>query len=206
MDLDLIEINKELRDKTPESIINWAVSRSKRPIVTTNFGPYEAALLYACVAQKSDIAVIWCDSGYNTPDTYRHADDLINKLHLQLSVYLPRKSTAHRNALMGGIPQISDPLHSKFTEEVKLEPFGRAMAEHRPDLWFNNLRKGQTEFRDSLDIASRSSDGVLKISPFFYWSDKDIEGYLRANNLPNETNYFDPTKVLGHRECGLHTR
>ena len=59
MDLDLIEINKELRGKTPESIINWAVSRSKRPIVTTNFGPYEAALLYACVAQKSDITVIW---------------------------------------------------------------------------------------------------------------------------------------------------
>ena len=79
------------------------------------------------------------------------------------------------------------------------------MAEHKTDLWLNNVRKGQTEFRDSLDIASKSSEGILKVSPFFYWADEELSNYLDRNDLPNETNYFDPTKVLQHRECGLHT-
>ena len=205
MDLDLTKVNKELRNEIPEKIIEWAVSVSKRPILTTNFGPYEAAILYACVKCKPDITVIWCDSGYNTDETYCHADELIARLKLNISVYLPLKSAAHRNAVIGSIPDVDDPRHPEFTEEVKLEPFRRAMAEHKTDLWLNNVRKGQTEFRDSLDSASKSSNGILKVSPFFYWPDKELSRYLDRNDLPNETNYFDPTKVLQHRECGLHT-
>ena len=33
----------------------------------------------------------------------------------------------------------------------------------------------------------------------------ELTEYLSNNNLPNETSYFDPTKVLENRECGLHT-
>ena len=29
--------------------------------------------------------------------------------------------------------------------------------------------------------------------------------YLKKYDLPNEHNYFDPTKVLANRECGLHS-
>lgn len=103
-----------------------------------------------------------------------------------------------------GIPQIEDPMHKVFTEQVKLEPFKRAMAEHQPDLWFTNLRKGQTAFRDSIDIVSQGADGVLKVSPFYNWSDEQLDAYNEENGIPNEFKYFDPTKVLGNRECGLH--
>jgi phosphoadenosine phosphosulfate reductase len=78
------------------------------------------------------------------------------------------------------------------------------MEEHQPDVWLTNLRKGQTAHRDSLDILSLSKDGVLKVSPFFHWSDEQLDGYLKDHQLPNEHNYFDPTKVLSNRECGIH--
>ena len=103
-----------------------------------------------------------------------------------------------------GIPHIDDPRHAEFTEQVKLEPFRRAMAEHKPDVWFTNLRKGQTAHRDTLNILSLSNDGVLKVRPFFHWSDIQLDFYLENRGLPNEHTYFDPTKVLENRECGLH--
>ncbi len=78
------------------------------------------------------------------------------------------------------------------------------MAEHTPDVWFTNLRKGQTAFRDSIDIVSLSADGVLKVSPFYYWTDEELDDYLIKHQLPNEFKYYDPTKVLESRECGLH--
>jgi phosphoadenosine phosphosulfate reductase len=96
-------------------------------------------------------------------------------------------------------------MHQIFTEQVKLEPFNRAMAEHKPDVWFTNLRKGQTAFRDNIGIVSISKDGVLKVSPFYHWSDEQLDNYLRLYQLPNEFTYFDPTKVLENRECGLHS-
>ena len=55
-----------------------------------------------------------------------------------------------------------------------------------------------------MDIATLSGQGLLKISPIFYWTDEDMEQYLAEHSLPDESNYFDPTKVLENRECGLH--
>ena len=202
--IDLDHINKELEQKSPGEIIDWALSLASAPVVTTNFRPYEVAILYACTKVKNDLKVIWCDTGYNTPQTYAHANDLIKKLGLNVYLYVPKQTAEHRNVTMG-IPQIEDPMHQIFTEQVKLEPFNRAMAEHKPDVWFTNLRKGQTAFRDNIGIVSLSKDGVLKVSPFYHWSDEQLDNYLRLYQLPNEFTYFDPTKVLENRECGLHS-
>lgn len=200
----ITKLNAQFKGIPPEEIISWALKRAGHPVVTTNFRPYEVAILHAVAEVKKDIPVIWCDTGYNTPNTYKHAEDLIQRMQLNIDLYVPKQTKAHRDAVMG-IPQIDDPRHEAFTHEVKLEPFGRAMEAHKPDVWFTNLRKGQTALRDSLDILSLSKDGVLKVSPFYHWSDTQLDAYLRERNLPNEHTYFDPTKVLENRECGLHT-
>ncbi len=198
------KLNAQFKGIPPTEIVSWAVKNSKKAVVTTNFRPYEVAILYAVSEVKNDIPVVWCDTGYNTPNTYKHAEELIERLNLNIDLYVPKQTAANRDAVMG-IPQIDDPRHAKFTEQVKLEPFKRAMAAHKTDVWFTNLRKGQTALRDSLDILSLSKDGVLKVSPFYYWSDTQLDVYLKERKLPNEHKYFDPTKVLENRECGLHT-
>jgi phosphoadenosine phosphosulfate reductase len=202
--LNIEQINKDLQDKSPAEIIAWALSIAENALVTTNFRPYEVAILHACSVVDNEMKVIWCDTGYNTPQTYKHADEIIHSLGLNVHLYVPKQTSAYRDAMMG-IPQIEDPNHVIFTEQVKLEPFNRAMEEHKPDVWFTNLRSGQTAFRSSIDIVSLSKDGVLKVSPFYHWSDEKLDAYLEENNLPNEFKYFDPTKVLSNRECGLHS-
>ena len=198
------ELNKRFKEFEPQDIIQWSLRYAKVPVLTTNFRPYEVAILHAVTQVDIDIPVVWCDTGYNTPNTYKHAEDLISRLGLNIKLYVPKQSAAHRDATMG-IPDIEDPRHAVFTEQVKLEPFKRAMEEHQPDVWFTNLRKGQTAHRDSLDIFSLGNDGILKVSPFYHWSDTQLDTYLDERGLPNEFKYFDPTKVLENRECGLHT-
>lgn len=200
----IAKLNGHFKGIPPEEIISWAIKNAEKAVVTTNFRPYEVAILNAVVDVKNDISVIWCDTGYNTPNTYKHAEELIDRLKLNIKLYVPKQTSSHRDVVMG-IPGIDDPRHAEFTEQVKLEPFRRAMADHKPDVWFTNLRKGQTELRNSLDILSLSKDGVLKVSPFYHWSDTQLDAYLKERKLPNEHKYFDPTKVLENRECGLHT-
>ena len=201
--IDLKGVNSYLADKSPDEIISWALSVADRPILTTNFRPYAAVILHAVASVKKDVNVIWCDTGYNTRNTYLHAEELIQQLSLNISVYVPKQTTSYRDAVLG-IPEADTKEHDIFTEQVKLEPFRRAMNEYSPDVWFANLRKGQTKFRDSIDIVSVDRNGVIKVSPFYYWSDEEMNSYLQENNLPIEHRYFDPTKVLSNRECGLH--
>ncbi len=196
-------LNKSLEKATPSEIIKKALELSENVVVTTNFRPYEAAILNAVSSEKSKTPVIWCDTGYNTPQTYKHAEQVIKDLDLNVFLYVPKQTSSHRDVVMG-IPSVDDPKHAEFTEQVKLEPFRRAMEEHQPKVWFTNLRQGQTAFRNSIGIFSLSKDGVLKVSPFYYWSDEKLDAYLEEHNLPNEFKYFDPTKALANRECGLH--
>ena len=100
MSLNLTLINKKLKDKSPEEIISWAISFAKNPLITTNFRPYEVAILSAVTEVQKDIKVIWCDTGYNTAETYKHADETIDKLNLNIHLYTPKQTTAHRNVVM----------------------------------------------------------------------------------------------------------
>lgn len=201
--VDLSILNADLRHKEPFEIIRWAISSSKRPILTTNFGPYSASLIHAVNSVKHDIEVVWVDTGYNTPQTYRYANKLINRLELNMKIFVPKTTTAYRDVVFG-IPKVGTEAHQHFTNEVKIEPFKRALSKISPDVWFTNIRKCQTEHRNSLDIVTMTKEGIIKVSPFFYWNDTQIELYLKANDLPNEFKYFDPTKVFLHRECGIH--
>jgi phosphoadenosine phosphosulfate reductase len=206
MSIDLVAANKALEGKSPQEIIAWAIAQSDNPLVTTNFRPYESVILHMAVQAKPDIKILWVDSGYNTSATYRFAEKMIQDFNLNVETYIPQQTSARRNVLMKGIPDVDEPLHDEFTRQVKLEPFQRALAEMNPDLWLNAIRKDQTEFRQSLDIVSASKDGIIKVAPLFNWSEADLEAYLVDNNLPNEQDYFDPTKALETRECGLHTQ
>ena len=201
--IDIEYYNKELRHKSPEQIIGWALKLTKKRILTTSFGKYSAVLLHTFYSKDKDIDVIWCDTGYNEPETYKHAINLINRFQLNIHVYTPLQSKAFLDATIGR-PDISDPEHHKFTEIIKLEPFKRALKEHQPELWFTNIRNRQTEHRSSKGILSLTSDGILKVSPFFYWTDEDLNTYLKQHKLPKNSTYFDLTKVLKNRECGIH--
>lgn len=199
----LQHLNAQFRGIPTEEIIGWALDYARSAVVTTNFGPFSASILHAVTAIKNDVPVIWCDTGYNTEATYKHTEDVMKTLDLNIKIYVPQQTRARRDVIMG-IPDIEDPRHAEFTQQVKLEPFRRAFREHQPDVWFTNIRKGQTAYRDTLDILSISKDGILKVSPFFHWNDQQLSAYLKHHHLPNEPNYYDPTKVLQNRECGIH--
>jgi phosphoadenosine phosphosulfate reductase len=199
--------NVELSSKSPLEIVKWAIAQAKgRALVSTNFRPYEAVILHLCVQVQPDIPVLWIDHGYNRSATYRHAEALKKLLKLNLKPYLPKISAAHRDAVFGDIPSTdNEETLKQFSALMKLEPFQRGMKELAPTVWITALRKVQNPNRTGLDIVSEDKNfGALKVNPVFYWSDTDMENYLKQHHLPNEWDYFDPAKADDRRECGLH--
>ena len=201
------EWNAELRSKTPLEITQWAIAQGAgRAIVSTNFRPYEAAILHLATQAQPGIPVLWVDHGFNRPATYKHAELLRKRLALNIQAYLPKISAAHYEAVHGTLPSLCDEEGLKqFSTLVKLEPFQRGMRELAPTVWITALRKVQNPNRAGLDIVSLDQNfHTLKISPLFYYTDAELEAYLAEHDLPNEWDYFDPAKADEKRECGLH--
>ena len=200
-------VNALLRHLCASEVIGWAAAQTEgAAVVSTSFRPYEAVLLHLVTRVLPGIPVLWVDHGFNRPATYRHAELLRDRLKLNLHAFVPRVTAAHYAARHGGPPAPDDEAALRaFSAQMKLEPFGRGMAELAPQVWFTGLRRAQNPGRAALDIVTRDEAfGTLKVSPLFHWSDAELEAYLAAHGLPNEWDYFDPAKADEQRECGLH--
>ena len=202
-DIDLARINAELGHDA-SALVAWALGLGKRAIVTTNFRPFEAVILHLVTRVQPDVPVVWMDNGYNTEATYRYADEVTHLLGLNLKIYLPLRSRAHREAVDGPTPAIDAPGHAAFTQEVKLEPFARALRETGPEVWFTALRASDSAVRAQMQPVSINPDGLIKVAPLLHWTSKDLHEYCRQHGLPNNFDYVDPTKGEEQRECGLH--
>ena len=201
--------NAELRDKSALDIVKWAIAQAKgRAIVSTNYRPYEAVILHLATQAQPDIQVLWADHGYNRPATYQHAEQLKQQLKLNVKAFVPKMTAAHYDAIHGGAPAPTPENEERikqFSAVMKLEPFMRGMKELAPTIWLTALRKVQNPNRAGLDIVVEDKNfNTIKVSPVFYWSDAEMEAYLKQHNLPNEWDYFDPAKADEKRECGLH--
>jgi len=173
-------------------------------IVTSNFRPFAAVMLHLMTRERADIPVVWMDSGYNTAETYRYAEQLRERLSLDLRIYVPRRTRAHREALDGAPPPRDSPRFDAFVREIKLEPFDRALAELQPKRWFTGVRAQDSAERAQMSAVSHDARGVLKIAPLLTWTSRDLHQYLQRYDLPNNWAYDDPSKPLANEECGLH--
>lgn len=206
MELDFDSINDTLRGASAADIVAWAVGLQRRTIATTSMGRNAAVMLHLVSQVDKTVPTIWVDTGYNLRDTYVVAERLIRDLDLNIHVYSPQMTSERRNAIMGGIPTTDEEeRHLEFTQQVKLEPFARALEDFQPEIWLTGIRREETELRKTLDIVSVDGRGIIKVAPLFYWSEDDVEDYMERHNLPTCKHYFDPTKVQDSRECGLHT-
>jgi phosphoadenosine phosphosulfate reductase len=201
--------NAELRNKSALDIVKWAIAQANgRAIVSTNYRPYEAVILHLATQAQPDIQVLWADHGYNRPATYKHAEALKQQLKLNVKAFVPKVTAAHYDAVYGGAPEPTPENEQRikdFSAVMKLEPFMRGMKELAPTIWLTALRKVQNPNRAGLDIVVEDKNfNTIKVSPVFYWSDAEMEAYLKQHNLPNEWDYFDPAKADEKRECGLH--
>lgn len=207
MSIDIEKANQELRERSPAEIVKWATQLGRRTVATTSFSPNSAALLHVVAQVEPDLPVIWVDSGYNVPDAYIAAEQIMQRLRLNMQIYAPAVSAERRNAAKGGIPHPDDDAaaYAEFVREVKLEPFERALADLRPEVWITGIRREETEYRKTLDIISVDNRGLLRVAPLFYWTEQDVQAYVEQHQLPSCLHYFDPTKLDAKSECGLHT-
>jgi len=203
---NLQQYNDFLKDKSYPEVIDWAFTLSDNRIVTTSFGKYSAVLLSTFYKKDTSIRVVWCDTRYTGTETYAHSEKLRKRFGLNIHKYESLLSREETDKLYE-LAQVDEPggiHHNNFAEAVKIKPFKRALETEAPDVWFTNIRVRQTELRSKKDILSLSKDGILKVSPFYYFTDKDLDQFIIDNDLPKNVTYFDPVKALSNRECGIH--
>jgi phosphoadenosine phosphosulfate reductase len=196
--LDLNRLNDKLQQKNVVEIIEWAAHTFGSGLVmSTSFGIQAAVMLHLVTRVVPNIPIIWVDTGYLPPATYRFAEQLIADLQLNIQVYQSKISPARMEAIHGRLWQQTDAdALNRYDHMRKVEPMQQALKDLGATAWLAGLRSEQTDHRKSLSILAQQN-GLYKILPILNWSHQDVQDYLEQHQLP-----YHPLKEKGYATVG----
>jgi len=206
--------------------VRWARERfGERLVLSTSFGVQSAVMLHLVTRQLPGIPVVFIDTGYLFPETYRFAEELAERLDLNLRIYHPLKSAAHQEAVYGKLWEQGLEGLDRYNRMNKVEPMNRAVKELGASAWLSGLRRDQASSRERR-AAVELQNKVFKVYPIIDWTDREIYRYLTENNLPYHPLWDEGYVSVGDwhsssklgagmapeetrfgglkRECGLH--
>lgn len=203
--------------------IAWLYEKyGKRLVASSSFG-LQAAVMLDLVAQHApEVPVVFVDTGYLFPETYRYIEELKATLEVDLRRYTPQYTAAYQDACW---PEQWKTDPQRYARINKVEPMNRALKELGADVWISGLRRSQSSTRADRPFAEQQG-GTLKVYPILDWADAQVAGYLYDQKLrrhpleaegyvtmgdwhstrkPQEGESAEATRFGGTKyECGLH--
>ena len=223
---DKEESAKWLEEQPASARVTWALERwGEELVLSTSFGIQSAVMLHLVTRIHPDMLVIWVDTGYHFPETYRFAEELTERLRLNLKVVTPEWTAARQEAVYGRRWEQGLKGLESYNRDNKVEPMNRALQEAGATAWLSGLRRTQANSRAKLPVLL-SQNRTTKVHPIVDWTEKDVYDYMKREDLPfhplwqqgyvsigdwHSTRPLEPgmeqedTRFGGlKRECGLH--
>lgn len=223
---DLERVNRALANADAMDVIRWAERCYPGSLVmSSSFGADSAVMLHLVTRVVPNIPVIFIDTGYLFPETYRFAEQLRQRLDLNLVVRSANCTAARQEALFGRLWEQGEEGLEHYHQLNKIEPMDRALRELGARAWIAGIRGDQTEHRRSLPKVAWQ-DGRVKVHPLLDWTKERVDEYLAEHQLPRHPLYEQGFRSIGDwhstrsveegeddragralgskRECGLH--
>jgi phosphoadenosine phosphosulfate reductase len=155
----------------------------KRLVASTSFGLQAAVMLDLIAENAPEIPVVFIDTGYHFPETYLYAEQLKERLGIDLRIFQPRYSSARMEALHGRLWETGKEGTDKYAMITKIEPMDRALRELGADAWISGVRRSQSSTRIERPFAEQQKK-TLKIYPILDWADAQVSAYMHDRGLP----------------------
>jgi phosphoadenosine phosphosulfate reductase len=153
-------------------------------VATTSFGIQAAVMLHLIHEHAPKIPIVFIDTGYLFPETYRYIEQLSGLLDkLDLRIYQPAVTAARMEALWGRLWEGGREDQERYAMLTKIEPMNRALRETGADVWISGLRRSQSATRSDRPFVERQKK-TLKAYPILDWADAQVDLYFHQHDLP----------------------
>ena len=155
-----------------------------RLVATTSFGIQAAVMLHLIHEHAPKVPIVFIDTGYLFPETYRYIEQLSGLLEkLDLRIYQPSVTAARMEALWGKLWEGGQEDLDRYAMLTKIEPMNRALRDLGADVWLSGLRRSQSSTRSDRPFVERQKK-TLKAYPILDWADAQVDLYFHQHDLP----------------------
>ena len=200
--LDPVQARALLGSMGAADRLRWALDTfGNGLVITTSFGIQSAVLLHLVSQLMAErdftIPVVWVDTGYLPPETYRYAQQLSQRLGLAPHVAQAELSPARMEAIHGRLWETGEVEDLEFYHRLrKVEPLDRALRVLAATCWASGVRDNQTDHRRSMTVL----DPVRQrwsLRPLLSWSNRDVYYYMQEHDLPQHPLFEQGYSTVG---------
>lgn len=178
-------LNREFKSLNPEEIIARLCKEYKEIVFSTSFGKEDQAIISLISHFGYPVNVFTLDTGRLFEETYEVFQRTIEKYNIKIDVMYPQsKDLQHLLSNKGPFS-----FYNSVEERIqccnirKIEPLKRALK--GKEIWITGLRKEQSSNRNDMEMVEwDEGNNLIKVNPFFYWTQFALEEYLDKNNVP----------------------
>jgi len=181
---DLAVLSEGFESAPASTIVRWAVDNFGDDLcITASF--QDAVLIDVATKVKSDIEVVFIDTGDHFPETYATVERVRARYDLNLRVIcVPEPAVPFH---------VTDPV--RCCSDAKVAALEEALTGKLA--WLSGLRRAEATTRGGAPIIGLDKRGLVKVAPLALWSDLDVGGYVAANDVP-----YNPLLDEGYPSIG----
>ncbi|MGK3202660.1 phosphoadenylyl-sulfate reductase [Amycolatopsis sp. MEPSY49] len=172
--------SKELADATADEAIRWTVETFGDDfIVASNM--QDAVLIDLATKVKSDVDVLFLETGYHFPETLG-TRDAVQTVYPDVKIVNAQaeRSVAEQDAEYGA--KLHDRDATLCCNLRKVVPLRKTLANY--SAWITGVRRVDAPTRANTPIVTWDDrNGLVKVNPIAAWTDDEFNGYIREHGI-----------------------
>jgi phosphoadenosine phosphosulfate reductase len=204
---EVAEAARELRDRPPQEILAWGLSRYGAACALAFSGAEDVALIDMAARTGLPFSVFCLDTGRLHEETYRFIDRVRGFYGIEVQVLFPQPIAVESLVRNKGLFSFKQDGHGECCGIRKVEPLRRGLAQY--GAWATGQRRDQSPAtRGEVPVveldASFKGNGaaaLLKLNPLTFWTSSQVWEYIRAQRVPYNELHDHGFVSIGCQPC-----
>jgi phosphoadenosine phosphosulfate reductase len=196
-------LNERFERAAPQDVVRWALTESglDRVALVSSFQDEAVALIHMAVQVRSDVPVIFLETGFHFAETLAFKEQLTERLGLNIWELTGEETVESQAAAYG--PRLYETQPNLCCEINKVRPLNAALR--TLDAWLTGLRRDSAPTRAGTPIVDQyeleAGKTLVRISPLANWRKRDVVEYLAEQDLPRHPLYRLGFASIGCAPC-----
>lgn len=197
------KLSDELKDKSPEEVLQYAIDKWKIKIAfASSFGAEDQVLTDMISKVDKNANIFTLDTGRLFPETYNLIEKTSNHYGIKIKVFFPNYKKVEEMVQDKGINLFYKSIENRerCCYLRKKEPLLRAFT--GLEAWICGLRRDQsiTRFNNQL-VEWDEQNELFKINPIIQWTEDQVWDYIHVNNVPYNELHDQGFPSIGCQPC-----
>jgi phosphoadenosine phosphosulfate reductase len=192
---ELARANEELKEKSPQQILQWAVARfHPRLTMATAFGAEGCCIIHMLAEIQPAVRIFNLETGYQFPETLALRDRIKSRYGIDVELIRPELTVPEYEKKHGGPLYVLKPDQCCF--DRKTIPLRRAVVGY--EAWISAIRRDQTTNRAKADVVQWDAKfNLTKVNPLLGWTKRDVWTFITKHDVP-----YNPLHDQGYPSIG----